>query len=92
MGNFHLQKLSDVLGKAVSKYNKFRSSEVIAKILSVDEKLFEIEFNGPFCRTCGFYDYFEDMKVLLEDFALRVKITRIKEIFEGAVVRFEVLE
>ena len=85
-------KLKTVLKKAITQYNKYRSPEVTATVLSMNEKLFEIQFIGPFCRTCGFYDYFDDLRVLLEDYETRVKIAVIKEIPKGALVQFEVIE
>ena len=85
-------KLKTVLKKAITQYNKYRSPEVTATLLSINEKFFEVQFTGPFCRTCGFYDYFDDLRVLLEDFGTRVKVAEIKEIPEGAVVKFEVIE
>ncbi len=44
----------------MAEYNKFRSPEVTAKFLRFHGEKLEIEFEGPFCNTCGFHDYFED--------------------------------
>jgi len=86
-----IQKLKLILQKAVAKYNKYRSPEVTARVLSGNERLFEIEFKGPFCHTCGFYDYFDDLRALLEDFGIKTKVTEVKEIDEGAIVILEVI-
>ena len=56
-------KLKTVLKKAITQYKKYRSPEVTAAVLSLNEKFFEIKFSGPFCRTCGFHDYFDDLRV-----------------------------
>ncbi|MFQ5710374.1 MAG: hypothetical protein ACE5GD_01200 [Candidatus Geothermarchaeales archaeon] len=74
--------------KAAEEFNRFRSPEATARLLSIDERLFKIEFTGSFCYTCGFYDYFDDFKILLEETGLKTKIAEIEEIGEGAVVKF----
>ena len=77
--------------KAIGEYNRYRVPEAEARLISFGEKSFEVEFTGYLCCTCGFYDYFDDFKILLEEIGLRVKIAEIKEIDEGAAVRFELL-
>ena len=74
---------------AIEEYNKDRSPEAKAKLISIDEKAFKIEFTGSFCNTCGFYDYFDDYKIILEDRGLKSRITQIKEIEKGAIVDFQ---
>jgi len=54
----------------------------------MDENSFTIEFKGTFCYTCGFYDYFDDFKILLEEHGLRVRIVGVNEFSEGAIVKF----
>ncbi len=48
------------LNEVLSEYNKFRSPEVTVKLLYFKDGKLTLEFAGPFCNTCGFYDYFED--------------------------------
>ncbi len=47
---------------AIRTYNKYRSPEVSAKLINIekDNTKFTVLFKGASCRTCGFYDYFED--------------------------------
>lgn len=78
--------------KAIEEYNRYRVPEAKARLISFGEKSFEVEFTGPFCRTCGFSDYFDDFKILLEEIGLETKIAEIKEISEGALVKFEAIE
>jgi hypothetical protein len=42
------------------EYNRFRSPEVTAKLIHFKDRKLILEFEGPFCNTCGFHDYFED--------------------------------
>jgi hypothetical protein len=51
----------------------------------------EIEFKGHFCRTCGFYDYFDDFSLELGNVGIRNKIEEVKETDGGAIVRFLIL-
>ena len=55
-------------------------------MVALEEGSFKIEFTGSFCHACGFYDYFDDYKVILEEnFRLKTKINEIEEIEEGTV-------
>ena len=79
------------LENSVETYNNWRSPEVSAKILSVgkDGRQFVVRFAGSFCRTCGFYDYFEDLIYdLLDTSNIRARITKVKE--EWMTENFEV--
>jgi len=80
-----------VVDKAVDKYNKYRSPEASVKLISTGKIGFKVEFTGPFCRTCGFHDYFDDFKIFLEDYGLKTNITHIEETDEGAVVKLETI-
>ena len=76
--------------RAIEEYNRYRSPEVTAELSSMSRDAFEVRFTGPFCYSCGYYDYFEDFRLELEDLGLRAKIVEVREIAEGAVVRFEI--
>jgi superoxide reductase len=80
--------LENILNKKIEEYNKYRTPEVIARLRSIDTGNFKIEFSGHFCYTCGFYDYFDDFRFLLEELKVKAEITEIEEIDEGAVVTF----
>lgn len=82
--------LKELVLRAIKEYNKYRSPEVTAELLSMGRDTFEVRFTGPFCYSCGYYDYFEDLRLELEELGLRTKIVEVREIVEGAVVRFEV--
>ncbi|MBS7641040.1 MAG: hypothetical protein QXJ19_05320 [Candidatus Bathyarchaeia archaeon] len=53
--------------------------------------IFKIEFTGSFCYTCGFYDYFEDYKFLLEGMGLVTEIIKIEELEERFIVTFQII-
>jgi len=74
--------------KAVKEFNKFRSPEAVAQLLSLNDESFRIEFTGPFCLACGFYDYFDDFKIFLEEIGSKADISQIKETKNGAIVTF----
>ena len=54
------------------------------------KKYVEVEFSGPYCRTCGYYDYFEDFVIEAEDQGIKLEIDEIKDMVDYAVVRFRV--
>lgn len=47
--------------EAVEEYNHFRRPEAEAEIAELKGEEFTVIFKGPFCRSCGIYDYFEDL-------------------------------
>jgi len=80
--------IGNAAGKAVEEFNRYRSPEANARVLSAGKKSLRVEFTGPFCRTCGFHDYFEDFRLILEENGLETKTGKIKETGNGAVVVF----
>lgn len=83
--------LTQTLERAVEEYNRYHSPEAHAELLSAEGATFQVVFSGPFCRTCGVYDYFEDLQVILKDRGLETRILEVEETPEGAVVTFQVL-
>jgi hypothetical protein len=85
-----MPEIKENIVKAVNEFNKYRAPEAEAKYLSLNEESFEIEFTGPFCRSCGFYDYFDDFKIFLEELGSKADISKIEEIKSGAFVAFKI--
>lgn len=85
-------KLGIKVRKALNEYNKYRVPEVKGELLSFSSGEVKVRFSGPFCRTCGFYDYFEDYGVILERFGVKVIISSFEEVENGAIVLFKVLD
>ncbi len=77
--------------KAIGEFNKYRSPEATATLVSSAQGKLEINFSGSFCWTCGYYDYFEDFRLLLEEFGIRAKEGKVSETSGGAVVEFAVM-
>ena len=71
--------LNDLVLRAIEVYNRYRSPEATAKLVGMEKDGFIIEFEGPFCQSCGVNDYFEDFIYELEDinksFRVEVKET-----------------
>ena len=65
--------------RTIEVFNRYRSPEATAKLVGVEKDGFIIEFEGPFCMSCGVRDYFEDFIHELEDisgaFSVEVKET-----------------
>lgn len=79
----NLKKISAV----IKEYNKYRS-ESNASLVRVFKRSFRIDFSGTYCKTCGFYDYFEELRLMLQRKGVDTKISRIKEKEDGAFVTF----
>jgi hypothetical protein len=82
--------ISEVIAKAVKDFNKYRYPEAKAKLISLSKKSLKIEFTGPFCTTCGFYDYFDDFRLILEEKGLKTKTGEKEGMDQGAVVEFNI--
>ncbi len=82
--------IREKIAKAIEEFNRYRVPEAKARLISLNNKSFKIEFTGSFCHTCGFHDYFDDFKIFLEEFKLKTKIGEIIEIDQGAIVKFEI--
>ena len=78
----------DNINEILVEYNKFRSSEVTAKLLHFKDRKLILEFEGYFCNTCGFYDYFEDF--IYEMKRLRNVELHIEQIRENGFQKFVV--
>ncbi len=87
----NLYSIKETIEKAVKEFNKFRAPEAVAQLLSLNNKSFKIEFTGPFCQACGFYDYFDDFKIFLEEIGSKADISQIKETKGGAIVTFQII-
>jgi superoxide reductase len=76
---------------AIEEFNKYRDPLIVGKLTEIGEESFTMEFNGHFCRTCGFYDYFEDFQYeLLDIIGLSTEIKEINELTEGALVVYSI--
>jgi hypothetical protein len=73
-------ELEDAIRKAVTRYNRFRSPEAIAKLVNVSPESVTIAFSGAFCSSCGVLGYVEgfiyDFKTLNSKAELKIDKTR----------------
>ncbi len=76
------------VNKTIAEYNKYRSPESHATLIKTFKNSFRIDFSGSYCKTCGFYDYFEDLRLMLEKKGIETRMSCIKEKEDGAFVTF----
>jgi len=82
-------ELNKLVLRTVKVYNRYRSPEAMAKLLSLEENGFTIEFEGAFCQSCGVQDYFEDFVYELEGLSKNVEV-EIREIEQTSPRSFKV--
>lgn len=72
--------LDELVSRAITFYNKYRSPEATAKLVGVEKDVFILDFEGPFCPSCGVNEYFEDFIFDLEDISrsLRAEIKAVE--------------
>ncbi len=73
-------ELEELVRRTVALYNRLRSPEAFAKIVSVSPEEVTISFSGSFCYSCGVLDYIEDFvhefKILTGRAELKVERSR----------------
>jgi hypothetical protein len=83
------QNLIKEIEKAVEEFNEYRSPEAVASIISIKDNEVKIKLSGPFCKTCGVYDYFDDLKIKLESFTgLNFKMEVVSENDDSYIIKF----
>lgn len=50
------------LGRVIRRYNRYRSPESTAELVSLDDDGFSVEFRGPYFISCCPEEYFEDLR------------------------------
>ena len=45
--------LAELVSRAITVYNKYRSPEATTKLIGAEKDGFIIEFEGSFCKSCG---------------------------------------
>jgi len=73
--------------KAVHEFNRYHSPEAKAEITGYDRETITLLMTGPFCDTCGAYDYLED---IAHETKIEVKVAEHRQVEKGleAVYRF----
>jgi len=73
-------ELEEFIRKAILLYNRYRSPEAVAKVVSVSPENVTLSFSGAFCYSCGVIDYVEDfiheLKMLTDKVELKIGKTR----------------
>ena len=73
-------ELEELAQKAILFYNRVRSPEVTAKLVSASPAKLTVSFSGGFCYSCGVLDYVEgfahQFKTLTDKAELKVDKTR----------------
>lgn len=57
----------ELIIQALAEFNKWHEPEAVAELVELEDSSIVVELSGPFCRTCGLYDYFDDLKLELEE-------------------------
>lgn len=73
-------ELEEYIRKAILLYNRYRSPEAVAKLVSLSPENLTLSFSGSFCYSCGVIDYVEDfsheLKLLTDKVELKIGKTR----------------
>ncbi len=71
--------LNELIKKAIEEYNKYRAPESKAKLVKVGKDEVVVDFEGPFCHTCGINEWVEDFVYVLEDLNVRAKLVKVED-------------
>jgi hypothetical protein len=76
---------------ALAEFNKWHEPEANAEIVDVGPPHAVFEVTGPFCETCGFSDYLDDLKLELEEKLGRtLRIAALGERPNGCAIVYEI--
>ena len=70
------------ISKVIEEFNRLHGNETHAKLKEIKGEEVIIEFEGSFCKTCGLFDYFEDIKWEAMGFGIIVEPIEILEFEE----------
>jgi hypothetical protein len=83
---------NEKIHSAINQYNIYRKNLVQAELCEITKNNIIVFFNGIICETCGYYDYYDDLQILLEDeFDVNTNIVEIKHEENGDAVRFQLV-
>ncbi len=68
------EEVKEIVVKAIELYNRFRSPEARAKLLSIEGNKAKVLFEGSFCLTCGIRDWVEDLVYVLEQMGVEAEL------------------
>ncbi|AAL81367.1 hypothetical protein PFDSM3638_06205 [Pyrococcus furiosus DSM 3638] len=71
--------VKEKLNYVIKEFNRLHGSEAQAEIKEIKGKEVIIEFKGTFCKTCGLYDYFDDIKWEALDFGIKIRPVEVLE-------------
>jgi len=54
------------VARALAEFNRWHGREAVAELVELRGSSIVVRLSGPFCRTCGPSDYFDDLKIELE--------------------------
>ncbi|WP_049921196.1 hypothetical protein [Halopiger djelfimassiliensis] len=69
-----------VLEAAIGAYNEYHSPMATAELVDSTADAFAVRFEGPFCRMCCDYDYFEDLIYELTEYGVDSAAVAVEEI------------
>ena len=84
-----LTELEATIRRTVARYNRFRSPEVIARVIQVTPTNVTIAFSGAFCASCGVLGYIEGFIAEFKSFTSKAEL-KIEKTREASPRRLEV--
>ncbi len=80
--------LRGAVEEAVEEFNRHHGAEASARVVEWLEDGFRVEFTGSFCLACGFYDYFDDLALMVRERGYEVEVAGVEEFEGGALVEY----
>ena len=83
----------DPLEDAIEDFNGLRSPEATAELISRDDDQLVVRMSGPFCASCGLYDWFDDLAWELKDrLGKDIEVKGAKEVGdESYIITYSIL-
>ncbi|ADL19365.1 hypothetical protein ASAC_0960 [Acidilobus saccharovorans 345-15] len=68
-----------IVKESIKEYNRYRSPEAIARLVTRKGDTYYVKFDGSYCETCGLYDWIDDLRYVMLEKGLNVEIEKLKE-------------
>ena len=89
---FEYAFVKEIAETAVKEFNKYRSPEIVATFLSIDDEGLKIRFAGSSCEVCGKESDYQTVVYFLQENGIETNIAKITDFEEGFIATFKIVK
>ena len=89
---FEYAFIKEIAESAVEEFNKYRSPEIVATLLSIDNDGIQIRFAGSSCEICGKESDYQTVTYFLHEKGIETNVAKITDFEEGFIVIYKIVQ